>query len=645
MKSSRNKYHYQLRRCKRIEEFLKNEKLVQNCFDNNLDIFAELRKVRHNKNEENVCIEGASGKEIPEKFAEVFSSLYNLDPNEEKVAEVELEIEDMISEKDRIEVCKINGYVIQEALGKIKSKKSDPLYDFSSDCLKEAPEILYEYLANLLKSFMIHSHITGNLLSATLVPIVKDKLGDVSSTKNYRSIAISSLILKLIDWVIILNYGHKLKTNDFQFGFQQQSSTSLCSWLAFETIDSYLRKGSTVFGCLLDCTKAFDTVDHAKLFLKLKKAGLPPVVIKLLICIYREQTAVVKWKGNASSCFSIRNGVRQGAVISPLFFSYYMDDLFTILEKTGSGCMIGNYYAGCFGYADDLLFLCPSRKGLQEMLSTAQKYVKEHNIAFSTSPIPEKSKTKGIIFSKKPLKLIPEPLKLNEDYLPWVNEARYLGNTVESVMNDMSKDVRIKRARYIERNVELCQEFPFAHPEVKCQLNKIYNSSFPGSVLYNIASSPVDQIINSWSVSVRQMWGLPFNAHRYLVEELAGEHAHSMLITRFVSFLQNLVKSSKRAVHVMLHKVAGDVSTVTGRNIRMIEELTGNKVDIFQTSIVKLKRYVRYCPIEGQDNWRVNFIKEITNLKQNVLVLENDKSESFMSIDELDEILSFICTS
>ena len=292
------------------------------------------------------------------------------------------------------------------------------------------------------------------------MPIVKDKLGDVSSTKNYRSIAISSLILKLIDWVIILSYGHKLKTNEFQFGFQQQSSTSLCSWLAFETIDSYLRKGSTVFGCLLDCTKAFDTVDHAKLFLKLKKAGIPPVVIRLLICIYRKQTALVKWKGNSSSCFSIRNGVRQGAVISPLFFSFYMDDLFSLLEKTGSGCMIGNYYAGCFGYADDLLFLCPSRKGLQEMLSTAQAYVKEHNIAFSTSPEPEKSKTKGIIFTKKPLKILPEPLKLNEDSLPWVQEAKYLGNTVESVMNELSKDIRIKRARYIEKKCRTLSRIP-----------------------------------------------------------------------------------------------------------------------------------------------------------------------------------------
>ena len=135
--------------------------------------------------------------------------------------------------------------------------------------------------------------------------------------------------------------------------------------------------------------------------------------------------------------------------------------------------------------------------------------MKEHNIAFSTSPEPEKNKTKGIMCTKKALKVTPELLKLNEDKLPWVQKAKYLGNTIESIMNDLSKDVRIKRARYIEKNVELCQEFPFAHPEVKCQLNKIYNSSFPGSVLYNLTFSPVQQIISSWSVSVRQMWGLP----------------------------------------------------------------------------------------------------------------------------------------
>jgi hypothetical protein len=122
---------------------------------------------------------------------------------------------------------------------------------------------------NMLKAFAIHGHVTVHLLIATLVPLMKDKLGDLCSSKNYRSIAVSSLILKLLDWVMILNYGHLLQSSDFQFGFQQLSNTSLCSWLVYETVDQYLRNGSIVYGCLLDCTKAFDTVEHSRLFDKL----------------------------------------------------------------------------------------------------------------------------------------------------------------------------------------------------------------------------------------------------------------------------------------------------------------------------------------------------------------------------------------
>ena len=124
-----------------------------------------------------------------------------------------------------IEVDKINCLTIKEAIEKIKSNKTDPIHDFSSDFLKHSPDILFEYLAAIIKAF----HVTSSLLVATLVPIVKDKLADLCSSKNYRSIAISSLILKLLDWIILLNYGHLLKTNDFQFGFQKSSNTSLCS--------------------------------------------------------------------------------------------------------------------------------------------------------------------------------------------------------------------------------------------------------------------------------------------------------------------------------------------------------------------------------------------------------------------------------
>ena len=177
-------------------------------------------------------------------------------------------------------------------------------------------------------------------------------------------------------------YGHLLKTSDFQFGFQPFSSTSLCSWMVFETIDSYLRHGSTVYGCLLDCTNAFDTIKHSKLFEKLIDARVPPIVNRILICVYRKQTAKVRWNGYYSEEFLIRNEVRQGAVISPLFFNFYMNDLFGLLDRSGSGCTI--HYAGCFAYVDDIILISPSRSGLHDMLNIT-KYIKSHNISFSTN--------------------------------------------------------------------------------------------------------------------------------------------------------------------------------------------------------------------------------------------------------------------
>ena len=418
METTRNKFHYQIRRCQRVEEFIKNSKMVENDLDNDLDLFSEIKKDRRNRNEEDVTIDEANGCEIPEAFAKVYSKLYNKVDDDHNVSDILTKVNGMIGEVDIAEIEKINGVTVQEALSRIKSGKTDPMYEFSSDCLKKAPDLFHEYIATMIRSFLVHGYIPSNLLTAIMVPIVKDKLGDICDSSNYRSIALSSLILKLLDWIIIDRYGQLLQTNDFQFGFQQFSSTSLCSWTVFETIDSYLQHGSVIYGCFLDCTKAFDTIRHSTLFLKLINANIPPVIVRILIYVYQNQTASVRWKGFHSDKFTIRNGVRQGAVISPLFFSFYMDGLFDILRSSGSGCRLDKYYAGCFGYADDILLISPSRAGLQEMLNLASKYVEDHNISFSINQDPNKSKTKGIVFSQKRLKYEPTPLVLNHNELP-----------------------------------------------------------------------------------------------------------------------------------------------------------------------------------------------------------------------------------
>ena len=145
--------------------------------------------------------------------------------------------------------------------------------------------------------------------------------------------------------------------------------------MVFEVIDKDQRNGSNVYGCFLDCSTAFDTVERSKLFEKLLNARLPPVVLIIFIYIYRMQTARVLWKGSLSHEFPNTNGVRQGAVISPLFLSFYLDSLVNSFRLSGSGCCISQFYAGCFGYTDDLFLMCPSRKGLQNMLRTTPKNI------------------------------------------------------------------------------------------------------------------------------------------------------------------------------------------------------------------------------------------------------------------------------
>ena len=90
------------------------------------------------------------------------------------------------------------------------------MYSYSSDCFKHAPDVLYDKLATVIRSFLIHGHVTLFLLIATLLPIIKDKLGSISTSKNYRSIAISSTILKIIDWVILLLFGTSLGLDEFR---------------------------------------------------------------------------------------------------------------------------------------------------------------------------------------------------------------------------------------------------------------------------------------------------------------------------------------------------------------------------------------------------------------------------------------------
>ena len=82
---------------------------------------------------------------------------------------------------------------------------------------------------------------------------MKDKLASINASKNYRSVAISSILLKFFDWVVILMDGPSLHLNELQFAYQEGCSTVMCTWAALETIDYFLRNGI----CLRRLTSLF----------------------------------------------------------------------------------------------------------------------------------------------------------------------------------------------------------------------------------------------------------------------------------------------------------------------------------------------------------------------------------------------------
>ena len=135
-----------------------------------------------------------------------------------------------------------------------------------------------------------------------------------------QPIALAPTLSNVFEWCILLEFSSSFTTSPLQFGFKRGLSTDLCTGLLKNIIGRYNVHDSTVYGCFLDASKAFDRVDHSLLFDKLLKRKLSLVVARTLLAWYSQQKVSISWNSSLSDKFSITNGVRQGGVLSPILF-------------------------------------------------------------------------------------------------------------------------------------------------------------------------------------------------------------------------------------------------------------------------------------------------------------------------------------
>ena len=84
-------------------------------------------------------------------------------------------------------------------------------------------------------------------------------------------------------------------------------------------------------------------------------------------------------------CFKVSSGVRQGGVLSPYLFAFYIDDIIDDVKESGYGIYIGSLFLGCILYADDIVLLSVSCTGLQQMVNACAEYGRLWDIKFNSS--------------------------------------------------------------------------------------------------------------------------------------------------------------------------------------------------------------------------------------------------------------------
>ena len=222
------------------------------------------------------------------------------------------------------------------------------------------------------------------LRDATIQPIPKGSK-DPSLSANYNGIVLASSLGKVLEWSILTTLSQYLITSNLQIGFKPGFSTTLCTGALKPVINRYLNKSSKVYACLIDASKAFDTVDYSILFQKLLDRRMPKPIIRLLVHWYKTQKLWVQWSGRASDYFMVSTGVRQGGLLSPILCTIYLDGLLESLRAGGLGYYWEDYFSGALCYGDDLTVLAPSPDALRKMLALCEEYAQSHSIQFNPS--------------------------------------------------------------------------------------------------------------------------------------------------------------------------------------------------------------------------------------------------------------------
>ena len=640
---SRLKYHYAVRYVRNENIRIRNIKMGE-AVANNDDrcLWNEARKIGSSSNKLPTMMDGITEEmEIANIFTGKYRTLYNsVGYNKHSMDTLRKEIDTKIANScvnnpdhmDLKHVITVNN--IKDAVNMLKNNKKEE-NGLNSNHLKHGTDRLYVIISLLFNCMLSHGIAPDELLLGTMIPLIKDSRGKKHSSDNYRALTIGTGLSKLLDIVIRNKQTDALKTSDLQFGFKEKSSTTTCTFAVLETIEYYKKNGSNIHVLLLDASKAFDRVNYIKLFEKMLKKGMCPLTVRLLLNMYTEQKLQVKWNDILSDKFDVSNGVRQGGILSPLFYTIYIDDLLEKLKRKGIGCHIGHHFVGVFGYADDIILLCPSVSGLMKMIKICEEYANEHDIIFNGK------KSKYLVFGKNGKYKINHTVIVNNEVVDRCEKADYLGhplqteNTTEALAEKGINNLNGSYHSFMSR-------FRDCNTTTRDKLFHQYCSSMYGSQLWLLNSNTVDKILARWRKYHRVVLEVPNTTHSDILPIISDRMPlRCTLDLKFISFYRSIASSENAILKYMAKYMLNSHTSTMCRNIRHIcYKYKINIDDILTMSAGKIRKVVYnkwFSSINPDYPIHANVIKDMLGIKE-------ERYTRILSNEECNFFIEFLCT-